>query len=126
MNKTKAIEIFNLLTPDPEMEKSSVENRIRSGVNKMLASMWKVYWERCFEGNKAEVITIDESLSSIEAAKKLWLDFVVAEKEKWQIHAGKLTKFGRTDDAAKENLKIDQLEKLVKVWQTALLQREEK
>ncbi len=126
MKKKKAQEIFKLLLPEQETEKASIEDRIRSGVNKMLASMWKVYWERCFENKKTEVISIDENLSKIDATKKLWLEFVEAEKNRWQEHAEKLTKFGRIDDATKENIKIDQLEKLVKIWHEKISEKEEK
>ena len=116
MKKTEAMKLFNLLLNDfPEAE--SIESRIKSGVCKMAASMWRVYWEAVFENKNPSNIEFSQEKSPFEATKELWQKFVTDEKERWLNHKAKLVQFGRKEDAHKEQMKLDQLEKLIKIWE---------
>ena len=116
MDKRNAMEMYEVMLHDCPDEGDSIENRIRSGVCKMLATMWREYWMCCFEGRRKDIIKPPEDMKPLEATKKLWLDFVDNERQRWTLHLDKLSKFGRKDDAQKEQLKITQLEKLVLIW----------
>lgn len=115
MNKEKATEIYEALLHDVK-ENDAIENRIRFGVCKMLATMWREYYACCFEGRRKETIKPPEDLNPLDATKKLWHDFVDNEKHRWTVQLDKLGKFGRKDDAHKEQIKITQLERLVLIW----------
>lgn len=116
MNRDEAMRIYELLLNDWPEEKSSVESKIRAGVCRMLAAMWRVYWQACFEGRQNKVIKPSAELGPLEAARKLWLDFVENERSRWVLKRDKLEKYGRKDDAVKESTKLDQLDRLVVIW----------
>lgn len=117
MEKENAKKLYKTMLEDCVEQEHQIESKIRAGVCKMFASMWRVYWECAFEGKNREIHELDERLSPNENAKKLWLTFVHNQKERWTQHSEKLSKFGRKDDSEKEKIKVAQLEKLVKIFE---------
>lgn len=116
MNKENAKKLFEKIKNECLENIDLPETKIRSGVNKMLACMWQVYWKCWFEGEAEEVYKPDRSIAPLVGARKMWHGFAEEQRCKWLENFEKLKRFGRDKDAAKEKIKLEQLEKICMIF----------
>jgi len=115
MNYFKMPEGFTSLLAE-HTSAPNIESRIRLGITQSAMDLWQTYWQRCFEGKHSKAIPIETPFEPYLMACHLWTTWIKERRSKWQEKAQTYVRFGRHEDALKEEFKLSQLELISKVW----------
>jgi len=116
MEKNEAFEIYDALANREIRSQNPIEVKVRSGIQEMFGAMFRVYWQRCFEGKLQQQIPKPETKHEMEALTLLLRSFTNERACEWREILDKCHRFGRDEDAQKEEWKLDHLQILTRVF----------
>ena len=112
MEKQEAMMIYEKLRGGEIHCQDPIEKKVKSGIQEMFGAMFRVYWQRCFEGKLEAHIQKPKSENRLEAVAILLQNFARQRACEWTQLSQKCVTYGREEDAQKEAWKLDQLKSL--------------